>query len=151
MIDYEKARTWSLCYFAILIVDVFLVLVYAKFDLEPKLVFYIDSIVMVLMVEVFQTCTTLCLTIEEVPVEKCRPEITQFYSRPPGPFSPRRHYFPPKRIQSPPLAALLPPAGRFAHPGFRTVQIRRRTDLQDVGNCSQKQSFSLEVFSIESD
>ena len=149
MIDYKKAKTWSLCSYSILIMDVLLVLVYAKFDLDPKIVFYIDSIAMILAVEMFYTCILFSLTMEKVPVEKCPPRTNKFYVRPPGPLSPRRQYLPPKRIQPQPLPAILP--GRFSHPSFKTVQRRRRTGFQNAVNCSQKQSFGIEVFSIEYD
>ena len=151
MIHYRQARTLSLCSYIILIIDVVLVLVYAKFDLDPKLVFYIDSIALVLMVEVFNICIMVSLSMRAVPVQKCVPRITKFYVRPPGPPSPCRQNCPPPTIQSPPsLADLLPPPGRFVHPGFKTVQLRRRTGRQAGASCSQIKKFSLEIFSIDS-
>ena len=124
---------------------------YAKFDLDPKLVFYIDSIALVLMVEVFHIYITLSLPMEAVPVQKCVPRITKFYVRPPGPPSPRRQFSTPKRTQSPSLPALLLPPGRFAHSGFKTVELRKRIDLQGAVNCTQMKMYGLEVFSVDSD
>ena len=122
VIDYREARTFSLYTNFIVIVDVILVMVYDNFDVDPKIVFYIDSMVMVILSETVFFCIVSKLSMETIPEEIEAVQVAQFYSRPPGVPIPRRQYDP---------AASLPsssqPNERFSLHGVKVIQHRTRT------------------------
>ena len=94
MIDYKEARAFSLFTYCILIVDVVLVVIYDRFDLDPKLAFHIDSVVMVLLIETVYFVIVLKLSLKTIPEKEDALDMTRFYARPQEGPIPRRQYEP---------------------------------------------------------
>ena len=94
MIDYREARMFSLFTYCILIVDVVLVVVYDRFDLDPKLAFHINSVVMVLLIETVYFGIVLKLSMKTIPEKEDPMHVTRFYARTQEYLIPRRQYEP---------------------------------------------------------
>ena len=104
MIDYREARSFSLFTYCILIVDVVLVVIYDRLDLDPRLAFHIDSVVMVLLIETVYFGTVLKLTLKTIPEKEDLLDVTRFYARTQENLIPRRQYEPTPCVPPSPLS-----------------------------------------------
>ena len=81
IIDYKTTANMAIICCLISLVDVGLIVVDSHFRLSPQIVFFIDSIVMVLLLEASNQCFTLSMVRKEIPCIKDPLKGTTFYVR----------------------------------------------------------------------
>ena len=81
IIDYKTTANMALVCCLISLVDVGLIVVYSHFQLSAQTAFFIDSFVMVLLLEASNQCFTLYMVRKEIPCIKDPQKQTTFYVR----------------------------------------------------------------------